>query len=110
MDPRQWRFRLLAGTIALLLLGLAAGPIGLFGVVVVAAALMAILAVVAMVPRPKPDPYDLSELRRIHEREELRSLRDGLGAAASESVYCLMCSQPYDARFPTCPHCIEKRR
>jgi hypothetical protein len=59
--------------------------------------------------RMRRDPYDLRTLREVEEREELRNL-DVPSADGIDQVQCLCCQRVYAARFPTCPHCAEKRR
>ncbi len=57
-------------------------------------------------PRLRPrDPYDLGELARVHEEEEIRAL-DPEGALGNpERVVCLRCMTDYPFRLGACPKC-----
>ena len=53
--------------------------------------------------RLKPrDRYDLGELRRVHDEEELNALHED---ATGESVVCPRCFTQYPARVGACPRC-----
>ena len=52
------------------------------------------------------DPYSITALRRLEEREELRQLLDNEpGIAEGAEVVCPSCLEPYAARLGTCPNC-----
>lgn len=51
------------------------------------------------------DAYDLAELRRLEENEELRRIREDITAPAVEQSFCIHCGEVYDPRFGACPHC-----
>lgn len=55
------------------------------------------------------DPYDLRELKRIHEEEELRRL-ELPDADELEQVVCPNCGWVYSSRFPICPECRTSPR
>jgi len=49
--------------------------------------------------------YDLNQLRRIHEEEELDSLDPGYVSDHADVVVCAHCGNSYSSRFPICPSC-----
>lgn len=61
---------------------------------------------VVMVPLLRHrDPYDLSELRRVDEEEEIWALDDEGALGNPERVVCLRCMEDYDYRLGACPKC-----
>jgi hypothetical protein len=66
---------------------------------------MAVMEVLKQVPARARDPYDLSELRRIHEEEEMQEAMEyDVAGDASEAV-CPHCGNVYTATYPLCPEC-----
>lgn len=51
------------------------------------------------------DPYDLGELRRVHEEEELRALEPSEAITVPMRVVCSRCFSEYDGRLGACPRC-----
>ncbi|MCH8274289.1 MAG: hypothetical protein IH851_05815 [Armatimonadetes bacterium] len=51
------------------------------------------------------DPYDLRQLRDVHEEEEVRKARMEETPSEGDSVYCPYCSTVYASDLPTCPQC-----
>lgn len=49
--------------------------------------------------------YDLAELQRVHEQEELRALDPEAALGDVDSVLCLRCMNEYPARLGACPRC-----
>jgi hypothetical protein len=63
-------------------------------------------AVVAVVKsRRAHDPYDLDELKSIHEKEELKHLWDSEPEPEGKTVLCRNCDAVYEARLGVCPEC-----
>ena len=56
-------------------------------------------------PRLRRDAYDLAELKRVHEEEELRALDPEAAMGDPESVICPRCMTEYPARLGACPRC-----
>ncbi len=50
--------------------------------------------------------YDLRELQRVHEREELDSIEVGAPEDA-DGIVCVHCGTVYDRRIPVCPNCRQ---
>lgn len=71
--------------------------------VLIAAAGLSLVGGVVLGVRPV-DPFSLDELRRTHEREELRKIEADL-PPAGPMVTCVRCGNVYDARIPVCPEC-----
>jgi hypothetical protein len=81
-------------------------PAGGGVLVLIAAGACAWAFAVGVLPRFRPrDAYDLGELRRVHESEELRALDDEGALGAPEKVICLRCMTEYDYRLGACPRC-----
>lgn len=55
--------------------------------------------------KARKDPYDLSELREIHERELVRDQRLDEPMNSSHVIYCPFCSTVYQEDLKVCPHC-----
>ncbi|MBC8064470.1 MAG: hypothetical protein H7Y17_06550 [Chlorobia bacterium] len=54
----------------------------------------------------KTDPYDLSQLQRVHEQEERRAIEDQLEQIDSAgNAICLNCSTHFDPMLNLCPRC-----
>jgi hypothetical protein len=53
----------------------------------------------------RKDPYDLSELRELHERELLRDQMMEEPPNSSHVIYCPFCSTVYREDMKVCPHC-----
>ena len=51
------------------------------------------------------DPYDLGELKRLQEREELRAVEPDEALPAGDTVVCPRCFGEYPARLRACPRC-----
>jgi len=51
------------------------------------------------------DRFDLEELRRVHEREELKAIDPGGISEFADRIVCPHCGRDYSARFPICPSC-----
>jgi hypothetical protein len=51
------------------------------------------------------NPYDLDQLRRIHEEEELRAIDPGEVSQEAEWVVCPHCGNRYRTRLLICPNC-----
>ncbi len=51
------------------------------------------------------DPYDLSELKRVHDEEERRALEPDEVVLVPTRVVCSRCNTEYDARVRACPRC-----
>jgi len=56
--------------------------------------------------KPK-DRFDLKELQRVHEREELKAIDPGEVSEFADRVVCPRCGMDYSTRFPICPHCKQ---
>ena len=69
----------------------------------IAAAGLSLVVAVVLGVRPV-DRFSLDELRRTHEREELRILEEEL-PPAGPMVTCVRCGNVYDSRIPVCPEC-----
>ena len=67
-----------------------------FALVSMAFAFGAIVFALEGIRSLRKDPYDLSELRRIHEAAELEENHD---------VFCPHCAEVYPSNYPVCPHC-----
>ena len=67
-------------------------------------ALGAVLAIPGFIKSRRDSRYDLSDLRQIHEREELRAI-DLDEPMEYDSVHCLNCGEVYTARQAICPRC-----
>lgn len=48
--------------------------------------------------------YDLQELRKVHEREELREVEE-LDLDSETSIMCVHCGHIYGHMFKVCPQC-----
>ncbi len=95
-------------------LALAAGALLLAPFVPPLASLLVLVAVagclwsfaVGVLPRLRPrDAYDLRELKRVHEAEEIRALDDEGALGDPEKVSCLRCMTEYSYRLGACPRC-----
>lgn len=53
----------------------------------------------------RKDRFDLDELRRLHEREQVRSLREEVEHADADQAFCTFCGEVYDPRLRACPNC-----
>ncbi len=54
----------------------------------------------------RKDPYDLSELARVHEEEERRAIEDELMEMDSAgNAVCLTCGNHFDPKLHVCPRC-----
>jgi hypothetical protein len=105
--------RLLALSIGAFLL---AGPTYIFAPVVGGALLgIAGLSAVASIvvglgPKlRRRNAYDLQELKRVHEEEELRALDPEGALGQPESVVCPRCLADYPYRLGACPRCGASR-
>lgn len=62
--------------------------------------------VVGVLPRlRRRDSYDLGELKRVHEEEEMRSLDPEGALGLPEKVVCPRCFTEYPHRIGACPRC-----
>lgn len=55
------------------------------------------------------DPYSLSALKDLEEKEEARQLRESMGRVDGDSVLCPGCMEVYHADLPVCPYCRRPR-
>lgn len=55
------------------------------------------------------DPYSLSALKELEEKEEARHLRESTGRVEGDSVLCPGCMEVYHSDLPVCPHCRRPR-
>ncbi len=61
---------------------------------------------VGLLPRlRRRDAYDLGELRRVHDEEEIRALDDEGAMGLPEKVVCPRCFTEYPHRLGACPKC-----
>lgn len=59
-----------------------------------------------LAPRFKTrDPYDLGELRRLQEEEELRAAEPEGALPMGDHVVCPRCFQEFSSRLRACPRC-----
>lgn len=73
------------------------------------AAIWAISLMFAPLLRPR-DPYDLDELRKVHEKEEVRTLiAEEVPVGDVDKVLCACCMEEYDQRLRSCPRCRSCR-
>ena len=105
--------RLLAlsiGAFGLAGLAYVASPVG-GGALVGVAGLAAIGALIAgLGPKlRRRDAYDLEELKRVHEQEELRELDPEGALGEPERVVCPRCMNDYPFRLGACPRCGSSR-
>ncbi len=103
---RVWLVLLAASAAAGLLLPFAP-PGSAARATLAAAAILALAAAVALafVGRAKKGRYDLGELKKVQEREELDALYKQEVKPMEEEVVCLSCHSAFDARLPACPNC-----
>ena len=52
----------------------------------------------------RKDPYDLSKLKEIQEKDELRAAEATMIEPDAETV-CPSCFESYSSRLPACPRC-----
>jgi len=52
--------------------------------------------------------YDLGELQRVHEAEELRALHWNEAPIDPIYVLCSCCMEEYPHKLPACPRCSKK--
>lgn len=52
--------------------------------------------------------YDLGELQRVHEAEELRALHWNEAPVDPAYVLCRCCMEEYPHQLPACPRCAKK--
>jgi hypothetical protein len=71
-----------------------------FVVVGLGAALVAVIR-----SRRAHDPYDLGELKSVHEKEELMRLWADELQSDDRMVLCRCCNTVYEARLGVCPEC-----
>ena len=61
---------------------------------------------IGVLPRlRRRDAYDLSELKRVHEEEEMRALDPEGALGLPEKVVCPRCFTEYPHRVRACPRC-----
>lgn len=51
------------------------------------------------------DPYSLSALQELEEKEEVRRLREEMGKPGDDAVVCPHCMNVYPSELPVCPNC-----
>jgi len=69
-----------------------------------------VLTVVPLVRRAARDPYDLSVLKEVHEKEVLRNLDpDAEVQRDFDSVVCTCCGSVYSNRLHVCPACRKSQ-
>lgn len=66
-------------------------------VLALAFAAMAVMFAAEGIRALRKDPYDLQELRRVHEQAEVED--------CPESAFCPFCSEVYDSDLKVCPNC-----
>ena len=59
-------------------------------------------------PYLKRGKYDLGELQRVHEAEELRALHWNEAPVDPNYILCPCCMEEYPHRLPACPRCSRK--
>lgn len=62
------------------------------------------VAAIAAARQRRSDPYDLDELRRVHERDVVDSI-EVEEPTEYDSVHCLYCGTDFSVRLPVCPEC-----
>lgn len=67
-------------------------------------AIGAIAATPGMLRKYRDARYDLSELRKVQDREELNQIELN-ETTEFESVHCLNCGEMYNSHLPVCPRC-----
>lgn len=104
----MWMRALAIAAVALLLAPAGNGIAPLFGGALVLVAVGASVWAFALgvLPRLRPrDRYDLGELQRVHEEEEIRALHGEGPLGLPENVVCPRCFTEYPARLGACPRC-----
>ena len=101
---------LAAGALLLAVPASFVSPVAGEGLAVLGAAAAIWTFAVGVLPRLRPrDAYDLGELKRVHEREELLALDDGGALGHPETVVCGRCMNEYPYRLGACPKCGQSR-
>jgi hypothetical protein len=54
--------------------------------------------------RNRPDPYDMSELRRAQEQAELRAIEEA-EVPEDAGILCTCCHEQFHPKYLVCPHC-----
>jgi hypothetical protein len=67
--------------------------------------MLCVAAIRAFRSRRLGGKYDLGELRRVVEEDELGELREREVPVQPDNVLCLCCGEAYDARLKVCPNC-----
>ncbi|RYG21489.1 hypothetical protein EON82_18745 [bacterium] len=97
---------------ALLLAGAVYGAAPVAGEALIGLAGFATIAALVVGLGPKlrsRGAYDLNELKRVHEREELRTLDPDDALGEPETVLCPCCMTDYPYRLRACPRCGKSR-
>jgi len=68
-------------------------------------AVVGVALMVWHVLQQRRDPYSLTALHELEEKEEVRRLRESTGKAGTEAVVCPHCMNVYSAEMPVCPNC-----
>lgn len=104
----MWMRALAIAVPALLLAPFVYGVAPLFGTLLVLLGVSASVWAIALglTLRLKPrDPYDLGELRRVQEEEELRAAEPEDALPLGDRVVCPRCFEEYSSRLRACPRC-----
>ena len=71
---------------------------------------MTLICIATMVTYPlrnvHRDPYDLTLLKEIHEREELEAAAEAHRLDEGD-VVCSRCGHVYGSKFKVCPNCMQ---
>jgi hypothetical protein len=107
MEGRPWMLPLALAAVCLMALTVLGGTV--FGPILIFVAMILLVITAGVAYAGRKGKYDLGNLQRVHEQEELRAIELN-EPQAYDSVICPNCGQQYSTDFPTCPTCARPGR